>query len=39
MGEVTGREGKLQEQGMRGDETTGRRMRHLEPGGQPRASS
>lgn len=23
---------------MRGDETTGRRMRHLEPGGQPRAS-
>ena len=34
-GEVTGREGRLQEQGMRGDETTGRRMRRPEPEASP----
>lgn len=32
-GEVRGRERKLQEQGMRGDETIGRKMRHLESAG------
>lgn len=34
-GEVTARERKLQEQGMRGDETIGRKMRHQELGGCP----